>query len=924
MSIENQLLTVLKKGDKEQLVSFFLNKNVKSHKKSIKKTIKKRYLDTRDTLGEVRVDIYRVNIGDDILKEKKIKKLSEEINDIILEREMLEISFFLCADSFEEIRRSEITIPLETLEEYILPRYRPSWLNRYFLEVIDYSFGYDSMLRFMKKGWLHPTKEFIAQNAAEGLLKSKDRLEKYIWYLFEYYTNIGYGDQWIKRFKELIQSGDIERTRVLREALLTSNRGFNKPFTGWFCKLLASLEPSKEELLFLQNELFLSLSSPHSKPVGDALKYLKQIAKNPDFKIETFIEHIPLLLTWNVKSIVVSTLSMLDLLMNTYPEQKETLGPFVVEILRQEDERLQLKALKLLDKHKLLKNKDIIDEIKNSLEGLYHSVREKLPISYQTKSITDDSLKIANPVEKKESRNFIDMLEPIEYPKEVNQLIFFFSTIFENNDPIAFDTVLRNILTMNRVLDIGNIDKFIPIIQNVYKIAHSSNYNKGIVLYIAIDLLLRYAQLLGKKFPTYSDKINEILIEMPYFNYIHTYVYSYEPFLHLSHLTQEKLLDNTEIPLLSSPTHRPAFIEMSTLINRIKTYEENNLKIDPIDLQIAISRVIPDNRYDSLIRELESQELKALLRYVNGQPMLIDEIKNPQFWITALLIKQNKNDIQNFRDNFESDEKRLFPYDLPYWEGGVIDYKNGLYSKKALEYISTDTPRPGINFEHKLFYKSPKIDNIFTQINTIDLDYNLHKYDDEKFILLSPHYPDPILINSMRVHNYDKIFPRSNVLRHAENILPVLSSLWNKKNSTISYLYLACSLLDKEKTNRALAAELWYKSTIDETMMHRLLGKTLGKLEHNEYAPLKRFTDLVTSHMLHLSDLHDQGLHALLSSMIATMNDEPIKGTKKLLEIYAEVLSLTGEKVPHETVQKLATWGEMKSLKSIVKKILKD
>jgi len=55
--------------------------------------------------------------------------------------------------------------------------------------------------------------------------------------------------------------------------------------------------------------------------------------------------------------------------------------------------------------------------------------------------------------------------------------------------------------------------------------------------------------------------------------------------------------------------------------------------------------------------------------------------------------------------------------------------------------------------------------------------------------------------------------------------------------------------------------------------------------------------------------------------MIAHMSDEPIKGVKKLLEIYLEVLSLTNLEIPQETCTKLDVWSEVKSLRSIVKKI---
>ena len=118
-----------------------------------------------------------------------------------------------------------------------------------------------------------------------------------------------------------------------------------------------------------------------------------------------------------------------------------------------------------------------------------------------------------------------------------------------------------------------------------------------------------------------------------------------------------------------------------------------------------------------------------------------------------------------------------------------------------------------------------------------------------------------------------------------------------------------------------LSSELWIKATSEGTMNHQLLGETLGKLEHNEYAPLKRFTDLIVANMLNISSLHNRGLETLLSFMIKKMNNEPIKGTKKLLEIYLEVLSLTKQKPSQEVLDKLMVWGEVKSLSGIVKKI---
>ena len=75
------------------------------------------------------------------------------------------------------------------------------------------------------------------------------------------------------------------------------------------------------------------------------------------------------------------------------------------------------------------------------------------------------------------------------------------------------------------------------------------------------------------------------------------------------------------------------------------------------------------------------------------------------------------------------------------------------------------------------------------------------------------------------------------------------------------------------------------------------------------------------ANMLNISSLHNRSLNELLSTMIPQMNDEPIKGTKKLLEIYLEVVSLTGGSVADDVREKLGVWGGVKSLKSICSKI---
>ena len=883
MSTVDQFIQILKAGDIKEIVPF-LQSCSSVEKETLSVTIKKIYRDLKKYYNGT--------------SEIPLKEITQLILLSQKAEEILEITSFVCLKSYEEVRRLEVIISLEILEEYILPWYRPAWLNRYLLEVADFYFDYDSMLRFTSKGWLKPTKEFIAENAAYGLLKNKDGLQENIWYLFEYYTNIGYGDHWIERFKELIQSGDIERIQVLKEALLTSNRGFNKPFTSWFCKLFASLEPSKKELLSLQNELFLSLSSPHSKPVGDALKYLKQIAKEPDFKIETFIEYIPLLLAWNVKSIVTSTLSMLDLLMKTYQKQKETLGLLIVQVLGQEDESLQIKAIKLLSKHKLLENKNIVDEIEVYDDMLYHSAKELLPAVIENTETTKETIKITPAHHIREDNRII-------YPESYEEMVFFFSQVSEGNNLYDFELFVTLLPRLYSKITEENLFKLEPVFQKAFHyFTNPPTYQYSEIKKLMAHAFVCFGYFYLKSFReglykelerTYLNKIVEdtyrdaraegLKKEIENFKHMdcRASIINVHHRLIVSAFERIEKGDYTEAIFLS--THNPCWIDTKILEERLKHQHD----IHPYELQVALSKTC-----FSKATQISSvnTEINDLLAYMQTKEMSlpIEKIQTPEYWIAPLLRKNDPQDLALFAKHFQAEKHDIaFSHIL----NGTITNKNSknpIFHSHCVQLVRT--------LSFKTIYH-------FTRI--------LPFTNDASFMLsLVPTLPNFILETQYKTP--EVIF---------EPIMPTVIEIWGDYGSS-NYLFIARTFIDMSKTTRQFSAELWHKATLEGTMNQQRLGEILGKLEHNEYAPLKRFTDLVVSNMLNLSTLHNQGLHTLLSSMIAHMNNEPIKGTKKLLEIYLEVLHTTKLTMPDDTREKIVHWDETKSLKTIIKKILKD
>lgn len=203
--------------------------------------------------------------------------------------------------------------------------------------------------------------------------------------------------------------------------------------------------------------------------------------------------------------------------------------------------------------------------------------------------------------------------------------------------------------------------------------------------------------------------------------------------------------------------------------------------------------------------------------------------------------------------------------------------------------------------------------------------YYLYPNDVEKILLLSPNNLSPLLTKIIRSYLPYSTGWEVIETRLANGLINTLYEIWHRKdNSEIAYIFFVVCLIGNDKTCRSMAAELWIKTISEDTIDNVKIGHILGKLEEGEYATLKRFTDLIVSNMLNISKLHNRQLLILIDNMISKMNTSPIKGTKKLLELFYELRTLsTDYKILDETKAILEQWKETKSLKTIINKIEK-
>jgi len=506
---------------------------------------------------------------------------------------------FVCL-SYDDMRRACEHISLDEVESDILPWYQPSWINRYLLEMVNFYIDYEKMIDFMQKGWFTPTHQFIAQNAVYGL--EKELLypisQEHIWYLFEEDTNLYIYDKWLKRLRHYAHQKEISRERLLKETLLTSTRNFNKPQVGWFCKLFEFLEPTIEELLALQTELFLSLSSSHSKPVAQAIKYIKKIYKDERFDIDGFVAQIDIVFLWDVKSIINTTLILIDVIMKSYPLYQESLSIMILQAFSIQDENIQTKIAKILQKHKLWEDNRVQENLLEYESVLLNSIKVMLP-NQSLSTQQEESIEIQHYNPLLESNGLVIY-------ESFDDMVFFFSQVFEGHNTYDFDLFVALLPKMHSMLNESNIDKLEPIFQRAYQIhirfqSNSNRTTPSIILAMS-QAFLYYGVVHLKLFSILHAKLKKLYQEIYECEHAHIENHSWIKSVLIdfdnikplpSVLTiHYKLLAHTihhlhalgNSSLLSTPTHTPCWIEANTLIKRLEYYQQQNIPIEPYDM----------------------------------------------------------------------------------------------------------------------------------------------------------------------------------------------------------------------------------------------------------------------------------------------------------------------------------------------------
>ena len=848
------------------------------------------------------------------------------------QREILQITSFVCLNRTDYAKTDYALWTLQKkLLQQVIDWYCPDWFNDFVnktagLEHVGNVIDYDWVMELTEKGVLQPTGELIvrllpvviypetdriARYQPENLLKRAVTLEQHFWYLFSHENNIYMADRylhfgedkeanpgWIFTIKQVAEQGRIDRQRLLKEALLAGNRNFNKVLSGWFAELFLQLKPTKKELIHLQKELLSVLSCPQSKPVNAVLSCLKKIITEKEFEDGAFLDQVNFLLTSDTKGIVAATLTLLEKLVQKDRGLQLPVCRLATQVFIHADSELQGRAAKIIDQYR-----SVLDASFPELLMPYQST-----ILSPARTLLGSLLALPSV----ESETPDPVLSPplvsySEIPRitTADDLVFLASQAFDNNEPWHTEQFIASLIQWQGRLKGEQMAMLEPALQRALKLidtgmqAGQGCLDKMLAIFfidVCIYFIRRYpreAAVLNQLFKMFGNKSRNITGSWMAINAEASYTAKwdrseasfYYPYHQLIMAALEKIRKGDELPLISTPTHQPAWLDPVVLVQRLAVYQQKRRDPIPVDLEMAVSRCLPGDKDKaiSLAEELLTGEYRNLLLFLFGK-----------------------------------DKEPRGPFDHEsVWTCASLTFK------ERRETPDLEKPEPGQKpFARlvKLFAKKKAPPILYGRFHFKHLQFGEHN-DIRRLLQLTPYNPEPLLAAVMSQCLKDSNFWEEADRKITVATIQALYEIWDDWGK-IAYAFLGASMLSQDKTILHTAGEIWLAAVPAGKMNAEQLGKEIGLLESVEFAPLKRLTDLMTQRLIHVSALHDKQLQICVLAIMKELPEKPVNNLKKLLEIGGELTITNGEPVRDPAIiLKLQHWRNNSNLQKMVSRL---
>ena len=672
--------------------------------------------------------------------------------------------------------------------------------------------------------------------------------------------------EWQKVFTLLCKKNYFPDKSFITSFIEVLLNPWKKNVLDMYCRWIEGFAPTEEELLPSQHMLFALLTLDKSSLINFAMKCIAQISTHPDFDFQAFADNFALCFT--VQKIAKSQLIGIEILEKYYQKQAPTNPDYreqLAVLFTVPDAQLQEKVASLLTtyfNHEGLP--EVIAPYRDYLKGKAQDLLATLSPSENSEnsenSHTSHSSHSSHSSHTPKTARAARTLTP-------EDLLFLLGDCLREPAAHTIDIFLEGLITLQDDFPADWAKSLSPYIKQLTKRVDKEESPTDAILLgvlralidrrpLALDPKCSYTwEELCKKRKKLSEKEFEAYTQDYYLGNARQVL----PFLfRKGQIVIDAILQHCHLPLLSTPTHLPFYIEAEVLVDKLLQYEVQGVQPDIDDLIVACNRLLfteVSAAAKEKARQLKGDYAKAIQYYLGltDEIQLTDELL--PLWAQITRIKHPDREFPEFAATSAKDILGVVkPYLIGYgWQ------ENDGYKEFTFGYHTEWVGVSYTDLKNAFPYRYYNANGGCSPISTI-FEYKLS---------LNPHYPDAMLCD------YISTWVTGNEVREIRNMSVPLEVLlrYDIRVRHSGWLYIGTALLFEKRPSRDLAYEyicLAITRGEDLTYLKTYLAQALAW----DFLPITRFIEFLDR------PTHDAKLKAFGKEVIALYLEEADKQDK--------------------------------------------
>ena len=650
---------------------------------------------------------------------------------------------------------------------------------------------------------------------------------------------------------------------------------WKKNVLDMYCRWIEGLAPTEEELLPSQHTLFALLTLDKSSLINFAMKCIAQISTHSDFDFQAFADNFALCFT--VSKIAKSQLIGVEILEKYYQKQAPTNPDYreqLAVLFTVPDAQLQEKVANLLTiyfNHEGLP--EVIAPYRDYLKGKAQDLLQSLPSPNSSEnSENSENSQTARAARTSHSSHTFHTARAARTLAPEN-LLFLLGDCLREPAAHTIDVFLEGLITLQDDFPTDWAKSLSPYIKQLTKRVDKEEIPTDTILLGVLRALIdrRPLALDPKCSYTWEEfcKKRKKLSEKEFEAYTQDYYLGNArqvlPFLfRKGQMVIDFILQHCHLPLLSTPTHLPFYIEAEVLVDKLLQYEAQGKSPDLDDLIVACNRLLfteVSAAAKEKARQLKGDYAKAIQYYLGltDEIQLTDELL--PLWTQITRIKHPDREFPEFA---ATSAKEILGVVKPF----LIDYgwqENDGYKEFTFGYHTEWVGVSYTDLKNAFPYRYYNANGGNSPISTI-FEYKLS---------LNPHYPNAMLCD------YISTWVTGNEVREIRNMSVPLEVLlrYDIRVRHSGWLYIGTALLFEKRPSRDLAYEYICQAITrgeDLTYLKTYLAQALAW----NFLPITRFIEFLDRP--NPPAVKDFGIAVVKQYLSIVKEDELPKNHKKL------------------------------------------